>query len=585
MKPLGRYREVWLVDFEFTSHPGEQPRPIVMVAKELYSGRIIRLADEDLRRRPAAPFDTGPDVAFVAYYAPAEMGCFLALGWPMPDTVIDLYVEFRNLTNGLEPLSGTGLLGALAYFDLPLGDALEKEEMRSLAMRGGPFSENEIEALMDYCQSDVDALDRLWRAMSDQLDPSALWRGEYTKAVAMMECNGIPVDFEVYDKLRSRRSDLVRHLVSKVDPTGGLWSGESFSLWKFEAWLKARAITWPRLPSGTLNLDKSAWSDMAKMHPVIKPIAELRATLSQLRNFKLEVGADGRNRAMLSPFGSKTGRNQPSTTKFIFGLPSSLRGLIRPTPGMALAYIDWEQQEFAIAAVLSGDRAMIEAYVSSDPYLAFAIRAGAAPSWATKETHADIRAKFKTVVLGVGYCMSAFGLAARLGISLAEAEELLSMHRRCYPDFWKWSQAVADHAQLNGKIHARFGWTQRFTSKTKDRSIRNFPCQANGAEMMRLAAIYATEAGIKVCAPVHDAFLIEAPNYLIEEEVARMRACMAKASADVLDGFDLRTDVEIIRHPDRFGGGKNQLWRDTLDFIRAPSPTGQGTPAPPGSPV
>ena len=37
----------------------------------------------------------------VAYYAPAEIGCFLSLGWPAPTWIIDLYAEFRRETNAL----------------------------------------------------------------------------------------------------------------------------------------------------------------------------------------------------------------------------------------------------------------------------------------------------------------------------------------------------------------------------------------------------------------------------------------------------------------------------------------------------
>ena len=68
-----------------------------------------------------------------------------------------------------------------------------------------------------------------------------------------------------------------------------------------------------------------------------------------------------------------------------------VRGLIRPGPGTALAYVDYEQQEFGIAAALSGDPAMMDAYRSGDPYLAFARQAGAVPAEATKQTHRDVR--------------------------------------------------------------------------------------------------------------------------------------------------------------------------------------------------
>ena len=108
---------------------------------------------------------------------------------------------------------------------------------------------------------------------------------------------------------------------------------------------------------------------------------------------------------MLSAFRARTGRNQPSNTKFIFGPSVWLRGLIQPPPGYGIAYIDWAQQEFGIAAALSGDPLMMEAYCSGDPYLAFAKQAGAAPPDATKATHKAIRDQFKSTVLAVQYGM------------------------------------------------------------------------------------------------------------------------------------------------------------------------------------
>ena len=73
--------------------------------------------------------------------------------------------------------------------------------------------------------------------------------------------------------------------------------------------------------------------------------------------------------------------------------------------------------------------------------------------------------------------------------------------------------------------------------------------QANGAEMLRLACCLATERGIEVCAPVHDAFLICAPLDRLEADVARMRAAMAEASRVVLGGFELGTDVQSSDTP------------------------------------
>src|SRR5438128_1044105 len=78
-------------------------------------------------------------------------------------------------------------------------------------------------------------------------------------------------------------------------------------------------------------------------------------------------------------------------------------------------------------------------------------------------------------------------------------------------------------SQRRGEIHSEFGWRQRVMSGTEAGALKNFPAQANGAEMMRIAAIAATEAGIEVACPVHDAFLIAAPLDRLEADVAHMR--------------------------------------------------------------
>ena len=233
--------------------------------------------------------------------------------------------------------------------------------------------------------------------------------------------------------------------------------------------------------------------------------------LSKLRLNDFAVGADGRNRTLLSPFRSKTGRNQPSTSKFIFGSARFIRGLIKAPDGFGLAYIDWKSQEIGIAAALSGDGKMIDSYMSGDPYLAFAVQAGLAPADATKDTHPVERQHCKALVLGVNYGLGPDSLAAQLEIIPGEARVLMVRHRETYPRYWQWVDQILATASLCGRLQTVFGWQLRVGAEWKPRSLQNFPCQANGAEMMRIAAILATEAGIEVCGPIHDAFLIVSP--------------------------------------------------------------------------
>jgi hypothetical protein len=569
------FASIWACDFEFAASSGERPAPVCLVARELRSGRTVRQWRDEFSSRP--PYPTDASALFVAYYASAELGCHRALGWPMPARILDLYAEFRNATNGLATPAGSGLIGALVAYGLDTIGAEEKAAMRDLVLRGGPWSPQERAAILHYCESDVDALARLLPAMlaRRQIDlPRALLRGRYMAAAATMEHNGVPIDRAELTRLGIHWERIQDRLIARIDADYQVFDGRTFKADRFEAWLVHKSIPWPRLASGRLDLSDDTFRQAARVYPQVSPLRELRSSLSELRLRDLAVGSDDRNRCLLSTFRSRTGRNQPSNSKFIFGPSVWLRGLIRPPPGCAVAYVDWRQQEFGIAAALSGDAAMQEAYRSGDPYLTFARQAGAVPPDASKQTHGPIRELFKTCVLAVQYGMEAQGLATRIGEPPVLARDLLRAHRETYRVFWQWSDRVVDHAVLTGSLHTVFGWMVHVAAGFNPRSLRNHLMQANGAEMLRLACCLATERGIEVCAPIHDAIMICASLDRIGADVAATRAAMSEASRLVLDGFELATDVSITRRPDRYSDPRGaRMWRivmELIDEIEAP---------------
>jgi hypothetical protein len=568
---LSQFREIWLVDFEFIAPSGHRPEPVCLVAREYRTGRVVRQWINDPMQAGPCPFPTTPDVLCVAYYASAEMTCHLSLEWPLPVHVLDLFTEFRNHTNGLPVPCGAGLIGALAWFGLDSIGSAEKDAMRDLIMSGGPWSESERVAILDYCQTDVDALAKLLPKMERHLDlPRAILRGRYMKAAAVMEHNGVPVDSETLGQFREHWETIQAELIRAIDKDYRVFEGRTFKVDRWGQWLIDNGIPWPRLPSGALDLKDDTFRQMARAFPAVAPMRELRVSLSQMRLSELAVGPDSRNRCLLSPFRAKTGRNQPSNAKFIFGPAVWLRGLIKPRPGYGLAYVDWSQQEFGIAGALSGDQAMMAAYRSGDPYLAFAKQAGAAPEDATKQTHGATREQFKACVLAVQYGMGEESLAQRIGQPVIRARELLRLHRDTYRDFWAWSGGCVDYANLHGKLWTVFGWTLQTGNAAKMRTLQNFPMQANGAEMLRLACCLAVEQGITVCAPVHDAILIEAPLDQLPDTIKRTQALMAEASRVVLSGFELRTDAEVIRYPDRYSDGRGRvMWQTIADILKA----------------
>jgi hypothetical protein len=453
--------------------------------------------------------------------------------------------------------------------------------MRQLAIRGGPFTDAEREALLAYCAEDVAALARLLPAMMPRVDlPRALLRGRYAWAVAAMEHRGIPLDLPTFEHLKGRWSAVQSQLVVEVDQRYRVFEGTTFKRDRFAHYLVDRGIPWPMLETGQLDLSDDTFRSQAKAHPAVAELRELRAALGQMRLFEdLSIGPDGRNRTSIAPFRARTGRNQPSNAKFIFGPSRWLRSLIRPAPGMAVAYLDFISQEIAVGAALSGDAAMLEAYSSGDFYLSFAKQAGAVPADATKATHGEARSLFKAAALAVMYGMGPESLAQKIGKPTATAAELLVLHRRTYPAFWKWSQAAVDRATLTGQIQTVFGWPLKVGPSTdptrpaaNPRALSNFPVQGNAAEMLRLACCLLVERGIGLCAPVHDAVMVEGPTDQIEDVVAQTRDAMAEASRVVLRGFEIGADAKIVRWPDRYVDHAGASFWETVMRLAGPVP-------------
>jgi DNA polymerase I len=306
-------------------------------------------------------------------------------------------------------------------------------------------------------------------------------------------------------------------------------------------------MAWPRLDSGALDLKKETFSSMAKVQEDIVDLAELRTTLSLLRKWKLAIGTDGRNRTSFWPFGTKTGRNAPSGSGFIFGPAKWIRSFITPPPGRALIHRDYSQQEACIAAVLSRDPELLAACETGDVYLGVAQQLGFAPHDATSETHKAIRNQFKTVVLGIQYGLGARTLALKLGTSLYEAAEMLARLKARYRVYEDYAFRVGDYAGLNLEMTTCFGWTMQCPSGMRAKTIRNFPVQATAAEILHVACVLAERRGIEIVAPVHDALMAECDLRDVNDVSAALDLCMRDAAAVVLKGYPLGTKSQIVR--------------------------------------
>ena len=587
LRPYGIDR-VLTIDAEFRLDENFRPHVVCIVAHEYPSGRTRRIwLDDDPKRMVELPCDEG--TVWLSYVGAAELRSMLALGHPLPKRLLDLYVENRWLHNIQESKDERKRKQEQKFFSLPTTlrrfgryamEHEEKDEMRDLILRGGPYTEQQEQDIVDYCESDVNGLDALLLKMLPIIDiRRAIARGSEIIELAKIEDRGVPMDVERLESMRARCDDLILYLIAQ-HPHIDVYDGTTFDQKKFEAFLvKSRlAERWRRTTTGLYKSDDSYLEEMGGYFPLIEELRQLKKVVLQLQRDRFQAGSDGRARCPLWPFSSITGRNQPSAGKrqkdgirsdspYVFGLPKAIRFLIRPTPGVALAYIDWEQQEFAIAALMSGDKEMIRAYKSGNPYLALAKKLGAVPENATKETHRLEHENFKAVVLGVNYGRTKQGLAKVLGLPINECAKLLRGYWAAFSTYARWRTIVRVSMLGQGRLWVWDGWQCSLGIQPNIRSVLNWPIQSTGAVLLRLAIVLAARKGVRIIAPVHDAIMIEARDEHIEEHVRLAKEAMDEACRAVL-GDVIRTECQIIHAGGRYYDEKGEkLWRIICEFM------------------
>jgi DNA polymerase I-like protein with 3'-5' exonuclease and polymerase domains len=265
---------------------------------------------------------------------------------------------------------------------------------------------------------------------------------------------------------------------------------------------------------------------------------------------KLAIDEDGRIRADLRPFASKTGRSQPSSTAYIFGLPKYMRDYIRAPRGCCLIQGDYSQQEVLICAILSGDAALLRTYMGGDVYLGLARQLGLVPDHATIETHRHQRNMCKSLLLGLLYQMTAEGLSVRLGLPYYEGKALHERLRKTFKTYFQWSEDIIMTTRVGCSLVTSMGWKLRPRPLADTARTRvNFLVQASGADVLRVACLLAAARGLKLIATVHDSLIIQGDVSTASDELRVLREVMLEAAVIVLGdrGSVMRVDMNLAR--------------------------------------
>lgn len=503
-----------------------------------------------------------------------------AAGW----SLVKCYPEYRfpRMRNDAPEFN---LLNALQKF-LPgvVVDPNRKDSARDLILENwDEYSAEEAQGILDYCATDIVHLVPLYERMAEELrralppearkdqDAATLRRGAYSASCARTEAFGIPVDLDPIRTLSANfdavKDEAIRTLVethypffvqsrkTKASPLVWVEKAENF-----EAFIRGKDLHrgFPRTESGSFSRESKTLKDYSFL-PEIDALRRTKDFIKQISWYRPEalpeflesVGSDGRLRVWFGQYGTQTGRNAPPAKRFIPAQSSWLRAVIRPPEGFAIIGADYSSQEFAIAADLSGDRNMVESYLSGDPYLHFGKLVKMIPPEGTKKTHPMERQLCKGIILGLQFGMGAQKLAISLSSTLkrkvptSEAEGYIRKHRTAYSALWKFMDKVSRDYERR-PIVLPDGWAM-FQDNPAALSVRNFPVQGGGACILRRAVELCHADGLDIIFPLHDAIYIQAPEARVGEFTDRLKAAMAQACRDILGpgSLEIRVDAEI----------------------------------------
>jgi DNA polymerase-1 len=463
----GNFGRIIVADFEYEVRDGDLPNPLCMVGYELDENlqhvHTIRLWRGEFGAIP--PFDTGPDTLFVAYSAWAELTAFMALGWKFPTHIFDLHTAYLAASNILLPYNPDEtrkkprkrLSDASRAFGVAGWENIDKESI-ARDIGEGRWEAHGRDRVLEYCEEDVRASTLLLREQlrghrshyqygfyPADIERVLHWSNYSAKAVAQIQARGMPIDMRLWNLVQENKAAVIQYLLRRFDPSFGseapIYSPEGeWSYARFEQWLPTAGITrWPRLASGKLDISGDSFRAMYHQ-PGIEELHALRDSLGVVVRAKLPIGRDGRNRPSLFPFCTATGRN--AHAKSLYNAHAGMRSFMVFPADTIGVYLDWRTQEIGVAAALSGDQALINAYRAGDVYHALARICGLTDDpdpkhWKSQPENKSVRNRMKALQLGVNYGMGVPSLAKGLDRHPLIASAVIEKHRRSYPRFWE----------------------------------------------------------------------------------------------------------------------------------------------------
>ncbi|MGZ3184904.1 MAG: DNA polymerase I [Telluria sp.] len=474
------------------------------------------------------------------------------------DTLLQSYVFESHKSHDMDSLA----LRHLNYQTIPYVDVCGKGANQLC------FDQVALDRATEYAAEDSDITLRLHQAMIGHVEGNEGLNRVYREielptAVVLqkIERNGVLIDAAFLEQQSKELGERIVELEQKAyELAGGPFNlgspkqiGEIF-------FTKLQLPVVKKTPTGAPSTDEEVLQKLAEDFPLPKVILEHRG-LSKLKSTytdklpRMVNPATGRVHTNYAQAVAVTGRlasNDPNLQNIPIRTPEGRRireAFVAPK-GSVIMSADYSQIELRIMAHISGDEAMLRAFAEGeDIHRATAAEIfGVAPD----QVESEQRRYAKVINFGLIYGMSAFGLAANLGIERAAAQSYIDKYFARFAGVKRYMDDTRVAAKGRGYVETVFGrrlWLPEINSPNgprragAERAAINAPMQGTAADLIKLAMIAVQgwlereQLATRMIMQVHDELVLEVPEAeqeLVRRTLPELMAGVAKLDVPLL---------------------------------------------------
>jgi DNA polymerase-1 len=526
----------------------DRVRLLSLALDTIDGGRFYYLID-CFQVDPAPLFEALAEKELVIHNVAFDLAFLAGLGFTPTAPVHDTMLLSQLLAAGT-----FDRVNLAACCDRYLHKPLDKDEQKS------DWSGELNAAQLDYAASDVEVMAPLLQTLDGKLKEAGLTdtatiEQRCLPALAWMTSKGVPFDARAGLDLATKAEEDLKRVRAELDAAAPAIPGSLDGLlsWNWDSPAQVKEA----LHALGFDLDSTADEALATVdHPFANTLRQHRAAAKLVNSYGRKlldyVQADGRIYPTWRQLGAASGRMSccdPNLQQLPRG---AYRHCIAAPAGRLLIKADYSQIELRIAAKVSGDKALLEAYQQGEDLHMLTAR----NVLGIQEVTAQHRQLAKALNFGLLYGMGAKGFRlyakGQYGLNLTEQEagKYRSAFFRSYPGLASWHRRVRSRQTKETRTLA--GRRRLLDDRTPDTQRLNTPVQGTGADGLKLALALLWERRDKMPGAfpvlvVHDEIVVEVPEGQAGDVAELLKAAMVEAMAPMLDPVPVEVEVKTAR--------------------------------------